>query len=135
VAAYRRGFQPAEAGDEAEALVAVGVMCADTDEEAARLARSADVWRLRPEGTEREPLPSPEAAAARVLTELEEAKVAQARAATVVGGPLRVRAELTALADSYGVEELLVVTVCHDPVARLRSYELLARSFGLGGDG
>jgi luciferase family oxidoreductase group 1 len=135
VAAYRRGFQPTEAGPGPEALVAVGVMCADTDEEAARLARSADVWRLRPEGTAREPLLSPEAAAARVLTELEEAKVVQARAGTVVGGPGRVRAELAELAGAYGVEELLVVTVCHDPVARRRSYELLAEAFGLGSDG
>jgi luciferase family oxidoreductase group 1 len=129
VAAYRRGFQPSDSVPSAEALVAVAVMCADTDEEAERLARSADVWRLRPEGTERGPLPSPEEAAARVLTDLEAAKVAQSRAATVVGGPARVHAELTALADSYGVEELMVVTVCHDPKARVRSYELLAEAF------
>ena len=109
--------------------MAVSVMCADTDEEAQRLARSNEVWRLRPEGTERGPLLSPEDAAARTLTDLEEAKVAQSRAATVVGGPDRVRAELTALAAAFEVDELLVVTVCHDPVARLRSYELLAEAF------
>jgi hypothetical protein len=34
------------------------------------------------------------------------------------------------LAGSYGVDELMVVTVCHDPAARLRSYELLAASSG-----
>ena len=131
MAAYRRGFQPSEAATAPEALVAVAVMCADTDAEAARLARSAEVWRLRPEGTERGPLPSPDAAAARVLSDLDEAKVAQSRAATVVGGPERVRAELRALAAGYGVDELIVVTVCHDPGARLRSYELLAETFAL----
>ena len=135
VAAYRRGFQPSEAGTEPQTLVAVAVMCADTDPEAERLARSADVWRLRPEGTERGPLLSPEDAAARTLTDLEEAKLAQSRSATVVGGPERVHAELTSLTESYGVDELMVVTVCHDPIARLRSYELLAESFGLGRDG
>jgi luciferase family oxidoreductase group 1 len=135
MAAYRRGFQPSEHGAEPEALVAVGVMCADTDAEAERLARSADVWRLRPEGGERGALLSPEEAAARPLTDLEEAKLAQSRAATVVGEPERVAAGLTSLADSFGVDELMVVTVCHDPDARLRSYELLAEAFTLGGGG
>ncbi len=132
VAAYRRGFQPSEPAAEPEALVAVAVMCADTDAEARRLARSAEVWRLRPEGTGRGPLPSPEDAAARELTDLEAVKVAQHQAGTIVGDPAHVHAELSALAASFEVDEILVLTVCHDPAARLRSYELLAGVFGLG---
>ncbi len=131
MAAYRRGFQPSPDVAVPEALLAVAVMCAGTDAEAERLARSAEVWRLRPEGADRGPLLSPEDAAARPLTDLEEAKAAQSRVATVVGGPARVRRELLSIADDFGVEELLVVTVCHDPAARLRSYELLADAFGL----
>lgn len=133
MAAYRRGFQGAGAVDGPRAAVAVGVVCADTDDEARRLARSADVWRLGPEGSGRGPLLSPEDAAARPLTDLEEAKVAQAQSAMVVGGPEPVRDRLQALADAYGVDELLVVTVCHDPGARRRSYALLADAFGLSG--
>ena len=44
---------------------------------------------------------------------------------------------LLALAEEYGVDELVVVTITHSPKARLRSYELLAEAFGLerrGGD-
>ena len=41
------------------------------------------------------------------------------------------RARLLAMADAYGVEELVVVTITHDPKARLRSYELVAHAFGL----
>jgi luciferase family oxidoreductase group 1 len=128
VDAYRRGFQPSEEVPAPEALVAVGVVCAETDAEATRLARSAEVWGLRPEGTERGPLLSPEDAAARTLTDLEEAKVAQSRAARIVGGPARVRDELLALAAAYGVHELMLVTVCHDAGARRRSYELVAEA-------
>ena len=62
---------------------------------------------------------SPDEAAAVSLSPLEEAKAAQARAGTVVGSPGRVHGELNAMADAYGVDELLVVTVCHDPAARL----------------
>lgn len=133
--AYRKGFQPSERATAPEALVAVGVMCAETDAEAERLARSADVWRLRPEGAERGALLSPEDAAAQPLTDLEEAKLAQARAATVVGSVPRVQRELTSLAEEYGVDELMVLTVCHDPRARLRSYELLAEAFALAREG
>lgn len=128
VEAYRRGFEPSARHAGPEALVAVGVVCAETDAEAARLARSAEVWGLRPEGTERGPLLSPEDAAARTLTELEEAKVTQGRAARVVGSPGRVADALLALAESYGVDELMLVTVCHDAGARRRSYELVAEA-------
>jgi luciferase family oxidoreductase group 1 len=135
MAAYRRGFQPSEAGAAPQAALAVGVICAETDAEADRLARSNDVWRLRPEGSERGALLSPEDAAAVMLSPLEKEKVAQGRAAMVVGSPARARAELVALAEGFGVDELIVVTVCHDPAARLRSYELLAAAFDLAGQG
>ncbi len=126
MAAYRRGFQQSGPLGGPQAAVAVSVICADTDAEADRLARSADVWRLRPEGSARGPLLSPEDAATLTLTELEQARLAQGREAMVVGGPAKVRAGLVDLAARFAVEELIVVTICHDPAARLRSYELLA---------
>ena len=135
VAAYRRGFQPSAIGGSPQVAVAVSVICAATDAEADRLARSVDVWRLRPEGAERGPLLSPEDAAARKLTDVERERVAQGRAAMVVGGPERVRTGLVDLAAGFGVDELLLVTICHDPSARLRSYELLAEAFGLTAGG
>jgi alkanesulfonate monooxygenase SsuD/methylene tetrahydromethanopterin reductase-like flavin-dependent oxidoreductase (luciferase family) len=49
----------------------------------------------------------------------------------VVGAPDGVRERLRSLADEYGTDELVVVTVCHDARARLRSYELLAEAFVL----
>ena len=49
----------------------------------------------------------------------------------VIGAPEKVRAELEQLADEYGAEEVIVVTITHDHAARRRSYELLAEAFGL----
>jgi hypothetical protein len=49
----------------------------------------------------------------------------------VVGDGERARKELTELAGTFGVDEVIVVTVCHDPAARLRSYRLLAEVFEL----
>ena len=38
---------------------------------------------------------------------------------------------IEALAADYEADELVVVTITHDPKARRRSYELLAKVFGL----
>jgi alkanesulfonate monooxygenase SsuD/methylene tetrahydromethanopterin reductase-like flavin-dependent oxidoreductase (luciferase family) len=49
----------------------------------------------------------------------------------IVGSPDTVRAGLEALADEYGAEEVMVVTITHDHDARRRSYALIARAFGI----
>ena len=41
------------------------------------------------------------------------------------------KAELEAFAATYGVNELVILTICYDFKARLRSYELLAELFDL----
>ena len=41
----------------------------------------------------------------------------------------QVRAGLEDLAAQYGAEEVIVVTITHDPQARRRSYELIADAF------
>jgi len=44
----------------------------------------------------------------------------------ISGTPDKVKAEITALAASYGVEEVVAVTITHDFDDWLRSYGLLA---------
>jgi len=133
VGGYRRRFRAAGPGALAapRALVAVAVMCADTDAEAQRQASTTDRWRLGPEGGQRPPIVSPETIDAHPGTRPDRARVAEARARMVVGTPDAVGPRLQALADEYGTDELMVVTVCHDPEARLRSYELLSEAFDL----
>ena len=134
VAGYRRRFRPGVC-EAPRGVVAVAAVCADTDAEAQRLASSADLWRLGPEGSERPPILPPEQVAARPLTEIERMRVAQSRANVVVGDAARVATRLRALADEFGVDELVVVTVCHDFDARCRSYELLAEAVELAPGG
>lgn len=130
VAKYRRHFTASSSERRPRVSLAVSVMCAPTDSEAERLAASLDVWRLTPQ-VDRGPLPSVEEAHARSLTAVERARVQQNRARTVVGDPDRVRRQLLALVDAFAVEELVVLTICHDATARRRSYELLAEAFDL----
>jgi len=130
VARYRSSFQPAREREWSEASVAVAVVCAPTDAEAELLATSVDVWRL-PSEEGRGPVPSVEEAASRSVSGLDEARITQNRKGLVVGGPERVAERLDRLATEFEVDELVVVTVCHDLQARLRSYELLAEAFEL----
>lgn len=133
VAQYRSRFAPSVALAEPRVSLAVSVVCAESDAEARRLAVSGEVWRLRPEGATRGPLLDPEAAAAEAATwtDLERDLAAQHRTRVLVGAPDRVAGRLVELAGEHDVEELLVVTVCHDPAARLTSYRLLATELGI----
>jgi alkanesulfonate monooxygenase SsuD/methylene tetrahydromethanopterin reductase-like flavin-dependent oxidoreductase (luciferase family) len=110
--------------------VAVGawVVCADTDEEARRLAASGRMTLALLRQGRLVPVPPVETA----LRFLGADGLAPERGRrAVVGSPQTVRAELEALAAEYGAEEVIAVTITHDHGARRRSYELLAEAFGL----
>jgi len=130
VAGYRRAFQPMGTLGGPVVTVAAAVVCADTDAEAERLASSVEVWRLDKEEA-RGPVPSVAEARLRASSQLDRARMVQNRKGFVVGGPERVADVLRGMARDFGVDELVVLTVCHDPAARLRSYELLAGAFEL----
>ena len=49
----------------------------------------------------------------------------------VIGNPEKVRAGLEEVAEQYGAQEVMVVTITHDHAARRRSYELIAEALGL----
>jgi alkanesulfonate monooxygenase SsuD/methylene tetrahydromethanopterin reductase-like flavin-dependent oxidoreductase (luciferase family) len=49
----------------------------------------------------------------------------------VIGSPEKVKAGLEEVAEQYGAQEVVVVTITYDHGARRRSYELIAEAFGL----
>lgn len=133
MATYRRSFRPSPGCPEPVASLAVSVMCAGTGPGAEALARSQAVWRLHGEGPDRAPLLPVEEAAACPLTDLQAVLLEQSRAKSVVGTPRIVRSVLADMAADFGAAEIVVRTVCHDPDDRLRSYQLLAEAFSIGG--
>jgi luciferase family oxidoreductase group 1 len=110
--------------------VAVWAICAESDEEAQRLASSSRMTlRLLHEGR-LIPVPPVEKA----LRFLEsrgaapEGSMARSRRG-IIGDPDKVRAGIEDVAREYGAEEVMVVTITHDHGARRRSYELIAEAF------
>ena len=131
VHAYFEKFQPSLRLDRATANIGVFVVCADTDEDAERIAATRDLQRLRADQGRHGPMPSIEEATGYEYSAPERERIRYNRARTVVGGPEKVKAELLALAARYGVDEVVVITNVYNFADRLRSYELLAHAVGL----
>ncbi len=128
---YSKLFIPSERLAQPHAAVAVGVVCAGTDEEADGLASTYRAMGRRLRLGLRGPVPTPEVA----LQELAEGPTPPAPEGEwprlVVGAPATVKAELETIAAALGANEIMAVTITHDHAARVRSYELLAEAFDL----
>jgi luciferase family oxidoreductase group 1 len=113
--------------------VAVWVICADTDEEAQRLAASGRMAFTLLRRGQLIAVPPPEKA----LRFLEQERERRAQGGgerpagrrTVVGSPQTVREQLEQVVRDYGAEEAIAVCITYEHDARRRSYELLAEVF------
>ena len=123
-AIYRERFQPSALLAAPRVVVAAWALVADTDAEAERLASSSRMLFQLFRAGRLIPVPSVERA-----QEFLGKNPSSISRRTIIGSPGKVRGGLEALAAEYGAEEVMVVTIAHDPAARARSYELLARAF------
>ena len=126
---YRDNFKPSPSHDNPYAILATHVVCADTDQEAERLAATIDLNFVRRAKGEYFPLASPEDAARYDYTPVDRTRIAQNRQRVSVGSPATVRARLMPLIETTKADELMVTTMLFDHAARKHSYELLAKVF------
>ena len=125
--AYRNNFVPSEYLQEPKNIVAVFAICAETDEEAERVASSIDLSILMIEqGMRSNGTPSPEKAAAYQYTPFEEMRVRENRKRMVVGSPKVVKEKLLALSEQYQTDEIMLVSITYDFKDKLKSFELIA---------
>ncbi len=129
LALYRENYRPSARHPEPKATICVWALAADTEDEARRLLRTREHWRIGFEKGLRTPLVSPEDAAAYPYTEPELAVVHRVREKAIAGTAAQVAAKLEALAATFALEEIVINTWTHDPAARHRSYELIAQAF------
>ena len=124
---YRENFRPSPAHEKPYAILATHVVCADTDDEAERLARTVDLNIVRRAKGEYLPLASPDAAAAYDYSPADLQRIAQNRQRVAVGARETVKAKLMPLIAATQAQELMVTTMIYDHNARKHSYELLAQ--------
>jgi luciferase family oxidoreductase group 1 len=128
---YRATYTPSRQHPEPRVMVAVWALCADTDEEANRLAASSRMaFTLFLQGR-LIPVPPVETALTFVAEHAQEIAALGRRRRWLVGSPAAVKPGLEEVAAQYGAEEVMVVTITYDHAARKRSYDLLAGAFGL----
>jgi luciferase family oxidoreductase group 1 len=127
---YRETFEPSTARLAPHVIVATWALCAETDEEAQRLAASARMaFALFLQG-QPGPIPPVDEAVPFLADHADIASAFARQRRWTVGAADSVREQLEATAHEYGADEIMVVTITHDHGARRRSYELLAEAFG-----
>ncbi|HEY6759999.1 MAG TPA: LLM class flavin-dependent oxidoreductase [Baekduia sp.] len=128
---YRARFQPSERWREPKTIVAAWVLAADSEDEARYLSTSSRMAFTMLRRGRLIPVPPPDKAVRFLESEGEDPYSAPPGRRTIVGGIDQVRAQVEQLADDYGADEVVVVTITHDHAARRRSYQLLADAFEL----
>jgi luciferase family oxidoreductase group 1 len=131
-ATYRERFKPSGWDLRPTLSLGVSVVAAETEEEAEWLAASRNLWVVKLLAGRPIAFPSPEEALAYALNDQERAMLATVKGRSIVGTPHALRDKLDALARRHGADELVIVTITYDFASRLKSYELLAKAFGLG---
>jgi luciferase family oxidoreductase group 1 len=128
---YRQMFTPSDLLAAPRTSVAVWAICADTDEEAERLSLSFRMMMTMLFRGKSIAVPTIETAQ-RFLEEegLMPDQVPIGRR-IITGTPVRVREAIEQVACDYEADEVLLVNILHSHKARLRSYELIAREFGM----
>lgn len=131
-ALYRERFTPSRRLAEPRVMVATWALCADTQEEAERLATSSmmALSLLRTTG-KMTPVPTIETATRFLESSAGSLPIARRRRMTL-GTKDVVRDGLSGIAREYGAGEMMIVTITHSHDARKRSYELIAEAFGIG---
>jgi luciferase family oxidoreductase group 1 len=140
---YRRNFQASPDRDAPEATIAIGAICAPTQEEAEHLHASVRLLQRRIRMDDRRPVATPEDALRELgalpatpnpLLPFTIGSPDQPEAEFpryIVGTPERVAEELARIAQELEIGELIINTITHSHEARKRSYTLLAEAMRL----
>ncbi|MFD3811510.1 LLM class flavin-dependent oxidoreductase [Rhodococcus sp. NPDC058639] len=130
VDAYRAAFRPSAVLSEPYVVVSADAVVAEDDATARELASTYGHWThsIR---SGHGAVPYPDPTSAPPLTDEQRAVVDDRLITQFVGSPDVVAEHLDSLRRVTGADELVVTSVTHKHEDRLRSYELLAREWGL----
>lgn len=130
---YRQQFRPSDQFPQPHVLLAISVLCAETEEKAASMRKLSDYNLLKFEQGRFEPMGSAEEIAGYQFSPEEQLRIRNNSGRIVSGTPDQVKAELSALASAFEVDEIILTTMTYSQQDRLRSFELLSEAFGLKG--
>lgn len=123
---YRRSFRSSMWLQKPHVMVAAGVCAADTDDQAAFLRSSQLLAFARLRTGQPGKLPLPTHDLNHEIPPAVMAQVTQALSCSATGSPASVKQQLSAIIEAHKPDELMVTGMIHDPVARIRSFEIAA---------
>ena len=123
---YRRSFRPSATLAQPYAMVAAGVCAAETDAEAAYLRSSQMLAFARLRTGRPGKLPRPVEDLNAEIPPQVMAQVQQALSCSATGSRETVEAQLRGLVAKYQPDEMILTGMIHDPVKRIRSFEIAA---------
>ena len=128
---YVATFTPSRALQAPRVVAAAWALCAETDEEAERLASSSRMAFAHFLSGNPIQVPPVDTAVDFLSRNADLVDAIVRRRRAIVGSPATVKQRIEELAAEYGATEVMVVTITYEHAARRRSYELLADAFGL----
>lgn len=131
VEAYRKNFKPYSPDDKPQELLAISVLCADTEEKAAQMRHFLDYVFVQFEQGRFDRFGSYDDIKDYKFSahELERIRLNSGR--VISGTKDAVKEQLTKLAADFDVPEVMVSCMADRPEDRIRSFELLAEAFAL----
>jgi len=122
---YRERFEPSEQLDKPYVMLGFNVIAADSDEEAQLLSTSIQQAVVALRAGQPMQLPPPKSGYADALPMQARSVLDNFLTCSAIGSQETVRAQVNAFVDRTGADELMITSQIFDPVARIRSYELL----------
>lgn len=131
IRAYKDKFRPSAQLSSPKASVGIFAFCSDDPQKIEEVQAMMDYRLYNFERGRFDEIPSYQLAKEHKYTEAEWQRVLYNRQRMAVGTPQQMRQRLGELAEETGVDELVISTFTEHFADRLRSYELLATTFGL----
>ncbi|WP_345949490.1 LLM class flavin-dependent oxidoreductase [Mucilaginibacter sp. PAMB04274] len=128
---YRSRFQPSPDQAQPEANVAIFAFCSEDEEKVMQHQAVMDYRFLQFEkGGGINPLAYEDVKDA-VYTAQDQERIRMNRRRMIVGTPEKMKAQITSLAETYAVDEVIIITIAEYFDDRLQSYKLLSEQFNL----
>lgn len=123
---YRQEMEQHHPDHDAYVMIAIHVICAETSEEANDLAMSYFLWKVRQDQFQEDVrIPSVAEAKQYEFSSEDNAKINKMKEQMIIGNREEVRTRLMKLHEQYEADEYMIVTIVHEEVAKLKSYELI----------
>ena len=125
---YKDNFVASSQFEKPKVIMAISVLCADTEEKARQMRKNVDFILLQFDKGIFDKFPEQSYIQQYEFSPTELERIRQNSGRTISGTKEQVKEQLTKLAEEFDVDEIIVSTMTADKEDRMRSFELLAEA-------